>query len=56
MNFLRSRKADLDAQCEFIKQRDHLERTIASLKKQVFQDTSSGGKDIDKNYGGKYLH
>ena len=46
--FLRSRKADLDAQCEFIKQRDHLERTIASLKKQVFQDTSSGGKDIDK--------
>ncbi|KOC64830.1 WD repeat-containing protein 65 [Habropoda laboriosa] len=46
--FLRSRKADLDAQCEFIKQRDHLERTIASLRKQVFQDKGSSGKDIDK--------
>ncbi|XP_053985715.1 cilia- and flagella-associated protein 57 [Hylaeus volcanicus] len=46
--FLRSRKADLDAQCEFTKQRDHLERTIGSLKKQVFQDTSSGDKGIDK--------
>ncbi|XP_043255440.1 cilia- and flagella-associated protein 57 [Colletes gigas] len=46
--FLRSRKADLDAQCEFNKQRDHLERTIASLRKQVFQGTSSGGKGIDK--------
>ncbi|XP_017883097.1 cilia- and flagella-associated protein 57 [Ceratina calcarata] len=46
--FLRTRKADLDAQCEFIKQRDHLERTIASLRKQVFQDKETGGKDIDK--------
>ncbi|KAK1133163.1 hypothetical protein K0M31_014517 [Melipona bicolor] len=46
--FLRSRKADLDAQCEFIKQRDHLERTIASLKRQVFQDKAGNGKDIDK--------
>ncbi|KOX70977.1 WD repeat-containing protein 65 [Melipona quadrifasciata] len=46
--FLRSRKADLDAQCEFIKQRDHLERTIASLKRQVFQDKADNGKDIDK--------
>lgn len=46
--FLRSRKADLDAQCEFIKQRDHLERTIASLKRQVLQDKAGKGKDIDK--------
>lgn len=46
--FLRTRKADLDAQCEFIKQRDHLERTIASLRKQVFQDKEISGKDIDK--------
>nr|XP_012150129.1 PREDICTED: cilia- and flagella-associated protein 57 [Megachile rotundata] len=46
--FLRSRKADLDAQCEFIKQRDHLERTIASLKKQVYQDTSGSSKDVDR--------
>ncbi|XP_043683652.1 cilia- and flagella-associated protein 57 [Vespula pensylvanica] len=45
--FLRSRKADLDAQCDFMKQRDHLERTLASLKKQVFH-TSSRNKDLDK--------
>lgn len=44
--FLRSREADVDAQCEFIKQRDYLERTIASLKKQVSQDT--GNKDLKK--------
>lgn len=44
--FLRGRKADEDAQCEFIKQRDHLEKTIASLKKQVSRDTSTGGKDL----------
>ena len=43
--FLRIRKEDLDVHCEFIKQRDHLERTIASLRKQVFHDTSSGNKD-----------
>ncbi|XP_076234209.1 testes of unusual size [Calliopsis andreniformis] len=46
--FLRSRKADLDAQCEFIKQRDHLERTVASLKRQVFHDTAGTVKDVDK--------
>ncbi|OAD56123.1 WD repeat-containing protein 65 [Eufriesea mexicana] len=46
--FLRSRKADLDVQCEFMKQRDHLERTIASLRKQVFQNKGSNGKDVDK--------
>lgn len=46
--FLRIRKEDLDVQCEFIKQRDHLERTIASLRKQVFHDTSSGTKDTEK--------
>lgn len=44
--FLRGRKADEDAQCEFIRQRDHLEKTIASLKKQVSRDTSTGGKDL----------
>lgn len=44
--FLRSRKADVDAQCEFIRQRDHLERTIASLKKQLSRDASTGDKDL----------
>ncbi|KYN15284.1 PREDICTED: cilia- and flagella-associated protein 57 [Trachymyrmex cornetzi] len=43
---LRSRKADMDAQCEFIRQKDQLEKTIASLKKQVFQDTSTGDKEL----------
>ncbi|XP_011155661.1 cilia- and flagella-associated protein 57 [Solenopsis invicta] len=43
---LRSRKEDMDAQCEFIRQRDHLERTIASLKKQLSRDTSTGDKNL----------
>ncbi|XP_011870371.1 PREDICTED: cilia- and flagella-associated protein 57 [Vollenhovia emeryi] len=43
---LQSHKADVDAQCEFIRQRDHLEKIIASLKKQVFQDRSVGDKDL----------
>ncbi|KAM0726478.1 Cilia and flagella-associated protein 57 [Formica fusca] len=46
--FLRSRKADVDAQCEFIKQRGYLERTITSLRKQVSQDTSTGDKGLEK--------
>ncbi|EFN86628.1 WD repeat-containing protein 65 [Harpegnathos saltator] len=46
--FLRSRKADMDAYCEFIRQREFLERTVASLKKQVFKDTSTGGKDLER--------
>ncbi|KAK2582891.1 hypothetical protein KPH14_008965 [Odynerus spinipes] len=44
--FLRSRKADLDAQCDFMKQRDHLERTVTSLKKQALH-TTSGNTDLD---------
>jgi len=43
---LRSRKADIDAQCEFIRQKDQLEKTIASLKKQKFRDTSTGDKEL----------
>ncbi|KYN06041.1 PREDICTED: cilia- and flagella-associated protein 57 [Cyphomyrmex costatus] len=43
---LHSRKVDMDAQCEFIKQKNQLERTIVSLKKQVFQDTSTGDKEL----------
>lgn len=46
--FLHSRKADMDAQCEFIKQRELLERTIESLKKQVSKDTSTGSKDLER--------
>lgn len=40
--FLRSHKADLDAQAEFAKQRDHLEKTIALLKKQLAQSAARG--------------
>lgn len=45
---LYSRKADLDVQHELAKQKDQLERTVASLKKQVFKDTSTGSKDLEK--------
>jgi regulator of replication initiation timing len=46
--FLRSRKADLAAECEFIKQRDFLEKTVMSLKKQVFKDTYTDDKDLGR--------
>ncbi|XP_032681142.1 cilia- and flagella-associated protein 57-like [Odontomachus brunneus] len=46
--FLRSRKADMDAQCEFIRQRELLERTIASFQRQVSKDTSTGSKDLKR--------
>ncbi|XP_066588293.1 cilia- and flagella-associated protein 57 [Prorops nasuta] len=43
--FLRSRKVDLEAQCEFAKQRNHLERTVESLKKQTYHKKPSKPKD-----------
>lgn len=46
--FLRSRKAEQAVQCEFCKQRDHLERTVASLKRQVLKDTTTSDKDLEK--------
>ena len=47
-DFLRVRKEDLDVQSEFIKQREHLEKTIASLRKQVVHDTGCGNKETEK--------
>lgn len=44
--FLESRKAEVDAQYEFVKQREHLERIVAALKRQVFKDTSISDKDL----------
>lgn len=46
--FLNIRQEEFDVQCEFNKQRDHLERTIASLRKQVFQDSPSEKKETEK--------
>jgi len=46
--FLRSRKADQAAECEFIKQRNFLERTVMSLRKQVFKDTYTDDKDLGR--------
>jgi len=46
--FLRSRKADQAAQCEFIRQRNFLERTVMSLKRQVFRNTYTEDKDLEK--------
>ncbi|XP_058799790.1 cilia- and flagella-associated protein 57 [Phymastichus coffea] len=46
--FRRIRQADLDAQCEFMKQRDHLEKTIAILKKQLAQSTAGGDVQFDR--------
>ncbi|PSN49348.1 hypothetical protein C0J52_04287 [Blattella germanica] len=38
-DFVTSRGEDIDAQTEFMRQREHLERTVTSLKKQVFKET-----------------
>jgi chromosome segregation ATPase len=46
--FLRNHKADMDAQCEFTKQRGHLERTIAILKKQLAQGKPDLEAQLDK--------
>lgn len=35
--FLQSSRADSDVQCEFLRQRDQLERTIASLRRHVYR-------------------
>lgn len=46
--FLRNHQADLDAQNEFMKQRDHLEKTIAILKKQLAQHEAGGDVHFDR--------
>lgn len=46
--FARSREADLDVQCELMRQKESLEKIVASLKKQLLQDTSPGDKDLKK--------
>lgn len=46
--FLRNRAADLEAQCEFMRQREHLERTVKSLRKQVHHDDAGSNKDVDR--------
>ncbi|XP_043277268.1 cilia- and flagella-associated protein 57 [Venturia canescens] len=51
-SFSRNRDEDLRVQCEFSKQRDQLERTVESLRKQVFRDMSEDGK----KEGDKMMH
>jgi len=46
--FLRSRKAEMDVQCELMRQKDYLEKTVASLRNQVLRDTSPGDKDLKR--------
>lgn len=46
--FLRSRKVNMDAQCEFERQRELFERTVASFKKQISKDTSTSSKDLER--------
>jgi hypothetical protein len=45
--FVRSQGQDVEAQAEFMRQREHLEHTVASLKRQVYKGTS-GKQDVSK--------
>ncbi|KAK0157898.1 hypothetical protein PV328_011585 [Microctonus aethiopoides] len=47
--FSQHRRADLEAQCEFARQRDQLERTVESLKKHIHRKTSSNRKSDTNN-------
>lgn len=47
-NLKLSRQTDMDAQCEFAKQRDHLENSIRLLKKQLDRGNSKNNASYDK--------
>jgi hypothetical protein len=46
--FIRSQGQDVKAQMEFMRQREHLERTVASLKRQVYKGTSGQQDNVSK--------
>jgi hypothetical protein len=48
---IRSRAQDIDTQTEFMQQREHLERTVASLKRQVYKVTSAKQDNVSKIMG-----
>jgi len=45
---LKSREQEIDVQTEFMRQREHMEHTIASLKRQAHRNTSGKQDDISK--------
>jgi len=47
-SLLLSKVQDTEAQCEFMRQREHLERTVASLKRQVLKGSLSQRGEHDK--------
>lgn len=48
-DFEHSRQEDRDAQYEFMRQRDHLERTVDSFKKLYYKETTK------ENTGDKFM-
>ncbi|PNF35437.1 Cilia- and flagella-associated protein 57 [Cryptotermes secundus] len=46
--FIRSQGQDVKAQMEFMRQREHLEHTVASLKRQVYKSTSAKRDNVSK--------
>lgn len=46
--FIRSQGQDVKAQMEFMRQREHLEHTVASLKRQVYKGTSGKRDNVSK--------
>jgi predicted transcriptional regulator len=47
-DFFKSHAQDTDVQAEFMRQREHLERTVASIKQKVHKDTSAKQDDVSK--------
>jgi hypothetical protein len=46
--FIQSQELDVKAEMEFMRQREHLERTVASLKRQVYKGTSGKQDNVSK--------
>lgn len=54
--FIRSQGQDVKAQMEFMRQREHLEHTVASLKRQVYEGTSGKRDTVSKIMHVSYIH
>jgi hypothetical protein len=56
--FISSQGQDVEAQAEFMRQREHLERTVASLKRQVYKGTSGKQDNVSKimHVSVSYIH
>jgi hypothetical protein len=50
-DFIRSQERDIVVPTEFMRQREHLKRTMVSIKRQVHKDTSAKQDNVSKIIG-----